>query len=84
MVRICSKCRKEEIDSTKSDLEEVAKPIMQKLYASAGGAEGLEECTRRNARYEWNANGGMPDMSNMPEMNPTVEEVEFQYTKWIP
>ena len=49
---------KEEIDSMKKELEEVAKPIMQKLYASAGGE------------------GGMPDMSGMPDMKPGVEEVD--------
>ena len=66
---------KEEIDSTKSDLEEVAKPIMQKLYASAGGNTegggmpgGMPDMSGMP--------GGMPDMSNMPEMNPTVEEVD--------
>ena len=65
---------KEEIDSTKSDLEEVAKPIMQKLYASAGGAEGggMPDMSGMAGGM----GGGMPDMSNMPEMNPTVEEVD--------
>jgi len=81
---------KEEIDSTKSDLEEVAKPIMQKLYASAGGAEGggmpdmsgmpggMPDMSGMPGGMPDMSGmpGGMPDMSNMPEMNPTVEEVD--------
>ena len=51
---------KEEIDSMRQDLESVAKPIMEKLYASAGG--GMP--------------GGMPDMSGNTNSGPSVEEVD--------
>ncbi len=34
---------KEEIDGMKTDLEEVAKPIMQKLYSQGGAPEGMPE-----------------------------------------
>ena len=79
---------KEEIDSMKKDLEDVAKPIMEKLYASCwtrwyawwsqmpGGMGGMPDMSGMP--------GGMPDMSQMPnafrnESNPsepTVEEVD--------
>ena len=74
---------KEEVDSVKSDLEAVAKPIMQKLYAAAGaeggGMPGMPDMS--------NMPGGMPDMSGMsggmapPDLSdlnkePTIEEVD--------
>ena len=59
---------KEEVDSVKSDLEAVAKPIMQKLYAAAGaeggGMPGMPDMS--------NMPGGMPDMSNMPGGMPDM------------
>ena len=73
----------EEIESMKKDLEDVAKPIMEKLYANSqnqtpGGMPDMSQMP-----------GGMPDMSQMPQgmngpdlsnMNfnnePTVEEVD--------
>jgi len=73
-----SSAEKEEIDSIKKELEDVAKPIMQKLYSSEGG--GMPDMSGMP--------GGMPDMSNMasgmqpPDLSnlssngPTVEEVD--------
>ena len=75
---------KDEIDSIRKELENTAKPIMEKLYAAAGTILLLE------------VPSGMPDMSNMPGMpdmsgmssgmqppdlsnlnsGPTVEEVD--------
>ena len=59
---------KDEIDSMKKDLEDIAKPIMQKLYGAGGQPGGMPDMS--------NMPGGMPDMSNMPDMKPTVEEVD--------
>ena len=62
---------KEELDSMKKDLEDVAKPIMEKLYANpAGGMPGADGMPGA---------GGMngPDLSGMNfEQGPTVEEVD--------
>jgi len=62
---------KEEVDSVKSDLEAVAKPIMQKLYAAAGaeggGMPGMPDMS--------NMPGGMPDMSNMPGGMPDMSNM---------
>ena len=63
---------KEEFDAKQKELEAVANPIMQKIYAAAGGAPGA---------------GGMPDMGGAggPDMGgaapaadagPTIDEVD--------
>ena len=61
---------KEEFDAKQKELEGVANPIMQKIYAAAGGAPGA---------------GGMPDMggAGAPDMGgaggdagPTIDEVD--------
>ena len=49
---------KEEIESMKKELEDVAKPIMQKLYGAEGQTGGMP--------------GGMPDMSGMPGGMPDM------------
>ena len=73
---------KEEIDSMKKELEEVAKPIMQKLYASAGGEGGMPDMSGMPGGMPDMSGmpGGMPDMSGMPggmpDMKPSVEEVD--------
>ena len=69
---------KEEIDSMKKELEEVAKPIMQKLYASAGGEGGMPDMSGMPGGMPDMSGmpGGMPDMSGMPDMKPGVEEVD--------
>ena len=69
---------KEEIDSMKKDLEDVAKPIMQKLYAAGGQPGGMPDMSNMPGGMPDMSNmpGGMPDMSNMPDMKPTVEEVD--------
>ena len=61
---------KEEIDSMRQDLESVAKPIMEKLYASAGGGMpgGMPDMSGMP--------GGMPDMSGNTNSGPSVEEVD--------
>ena len=60
-----SSAEKEEIDSIKKELEDVAKPIMQKLYSSEGG--GMPDMS--------NMPGGMPDMSNMPGGMPDMSNM---------
>ena len=61
---------KEEFDAKQKELEAVANPIMQKIYAAAGGAPGA---------------GGMPDMGGAggpdmggaaPDAGPTIDEVD--------
>ena len=59
---------KEEIDSMKKELEDVAKPIMSKLYGQAGEGGGMPDMSGMP--------GGMPDMSQMPDMKPNIEEVD--------
>ena len=63
---------KEEIDSMKKELEDVSKPIMEKLYSAAGGQGGMPDMSQMPGGMP----GGMPDMSQMPDMKPTVEEVD--------
>jgi len=62
---------KDEYEGHQKELEGVCNPIMQKMYAGAGGAGGMP--------------GGMPDMGGMPGMGgggaassggPKVEEVD--------
>ena len=69
---------KEEIDSMKKELEDVAKPIMQKLYGSAGGEGGMPDMSGMPGGMPDMSGmpGGMPDMSQMPDMKPNVEEVD--------
>ena len=72
---------KEEIDSMKKEMEDVAKPIMSKLYGQAGaeGAPGgMPDMSGMPGGMPDMSQmpGGMPDMSQMPEMKPTVEEVD--------
>ena len=68
---------KEEIDSMKKDLEDVAKPIMEKLYANPTG--GMPQGGAPGGMPEGAAPGGMngPDLSGMNfNQEPTVEEVD--------
>jgi L1 cell adhesion molecule like protein len=69
---------KEEIDSMKKELEDIAKPIMQKLYGSAGGEGGMPDMSGMPGGMPDMSGmpGGMPDMSQMPDMKPNVEEVD--------
>merc|ERR1711959_299527 len=53
---------KEEFESMQKDLESVANPIMQKLYAAGGAPDG--------------AAGGMPDAGAGGGDGPTIEEVD--------
>ena len=72
---------KEELDSMKKDLEEVAKPIMEKLYAnpSAGGMPGGGMPGGGMPGGGMPGGEGMsgPDLSGMNfSQGPTVEEVD--------
>jgi len=81
---------KEEIDSMKKELEDIAKPIMQKLYGSGGegGEGGMPDMSGMPGGMPDMSGmpggmpdmsgmpGGMPDMSGMPGMKPGVEEVD--------
>tara|TARA_Y100000589_G_scaffold330326_1_gene379627 strand:+ start:4457 stop:6415 length:1959 start_codon:yes stop_codon:yes gene_type:complete len=69
---------KEEIDSMKKELEDVSKPIMEKLYSAAGGQGGMPDMSQMPGGMPDMSQmpGGMPDMSQMPDMKPTVEEVD--------
>ena len=79
---------KEEIDSMKKELEDVSKPIMEKLYSAAGGQGGMPDMSQMPGGMPdmggmpggmpdmGGMPGGMPDMSQMPDMKPTVEEVD--------
>ena len=79
---------KEEIDSMKKELEDVAKPIMSKLYGQGGESGGMPDMSQMPGGMPDMSQmpggmpdmsqmpGGMPDMSKMPDMKPTVEEVD--------
>ena len=69
---------KDEIDSMKKELEDVAKPIMSKLYSQGGGEGGMPDMSQMPGGMPDMSQmpGGMPDMSQMPDMKPTVEEVD--------
>jgi len=71
---------KEEIDSMRQDLESVAKPIMEKLYASAGGGMpgGMPDMSGMPGGMPDMSGmpGGMPDMSGNTNSGPSVEEVD--------
>merc|ERR1711988_773205 len=55
---------KEEFDSMQKDVEAVCNPIIQKMYAAAGGGGGMPE-------------GGMPGAGGAPAGDgPTIEEVD--------
>ena len=62
---------KEEIDSIRKELEDTAKPIMEKLYSAAGAPGGMPNMS--------SAATGMqpPDLSDLNQSSgPTVEEVD--------
>ena len=65
---------KDEIDSMKKELEDVAKPIMQKLYGAAGEAGGMPDMSGMPGGMPdmSGMSGGMPDMSGMPGGMPDM------------
>lgn len=71
-----SNAEKEEIDSVKKELEDIAKPIMEKVYKSQGAPGTMPNMP--------DMSGGMPGGMNMPEMpegmdmpdGPNIEEVD--------
>lgn len=62
---------KEEYEEHQKELEAVANPIMQKLYAGAGGAPGGAP-----GGFPGGAPGGFPGGAPAGEDGPSVEEVD--------
>ncbi|ETM50131.1 hypothetical protein L914_05782, partial [Phytophthora nicotianae] len=63
---------KEEYESKQKELESVANPVLQKVYASAGGADGMAGGMAGGMPGA----GAAPSSSSSTDQGPKIEEVD--------